>query len=540
MQLCNFPKRFLYLAFLLPTLLFADSVVTTNGVVVTDYSLGEGSWYFGSHLTRLHLRNPTAFPQKIDISCGEAGKYSISSIRTSTVVQPGGQSIVEWSNSMSHGYGGINIIGIKDSSGYSVDLITNGAFSRWRENPTVYATPATKPHALKEYTSATNKFEDLNFTLSTAYADPWPADFRAYGRFAACLLTLDEFYRLPETTQTALYDYAAAGGVLCLFGAEGRPLPPHPFQHLAHDSAVLALPQASAEDLVHTGETQLLALLENIQKTADRTNTESYDKRSRGPYPGELRAKPTFVGGVYAVLLLFAILAGPVLIVRLARRNQRLKILWILPALSAAFCLLLTLVFFATNGVRPTFQREAVTLLDQTAGRALTTARLCALSPFTPRRALDFPRDAILFAPDHTAIDIGATQRIAGRWAKPGVVSTFHTRTIAPTHLRLEVTRADNGTLSVRNLLGETIDTLFLWDENGQTYSLSQLAPGATATLTASALPSSHSLLNVRFQEAGPPRPATFAAELSGCPFTEDPTSGPAHRTAHAYVFGSY
>ena len=87
-------------------------------------------------------------------------------------------------------------------------------------------------------------------------------------------------------------------------------------------------------------------------------------------------------GKIVLLLLVFCILAGPVLAVFLARKNARIHILWAFPALAVVFTAALAVVVIATGGLKTKLWRNAYTIIDEKAGFAVTVQNDTIVSPF--------------------------------------------------------------------------------------------------------------------------------------------------------------
>ncbi len=540
----------------LPGAASADSVVTSNGVVVTDFSLGGGSRTIGGGFLRLQLSNPTPFPEEIRLKYPEPPGYGdIAWVSTTARVPAGSTSLVELPVPVGDISGWLSVT---DSSGKSVELSPqDAACHSWSGDRGIYATPAVRFHAIQERLKAKGgpiaSMTSSSFptVLSTEGASPWAEDFRAYTRYAGCMLSADEFAELAPAVRTALLDYAAAGGLLCLFGTDTPP--PCPFRggHPVLDppswlepptnqlkyvllgrGTLVVLSVSSAEELA---DESLAVLVRLLDRTEEHIGSGKHKPESCPDWV--IPVPPVHFAGVFLVLILFSVLAGPVLVVVLARRNRRIHILWLLPAISAAFSLILIAVFLMTNGIRPTLLNEANVLLDQGAGRAVVSGHTAILAPLSLRKGLVFDRGALLRPRDqnrssanaHHSIEIGDAQVVGSSWVRPGIVTEFDTLSVVRTHQRIEFDRDETGAPIARNLLGGTVSVLFYWDAQGVYYTLTTpLEPGATARL----VPESAS--------AGKPKANCYRADLDdSSPFVADPLQGgSARRTEQTHVFG--
>lgn len=531
----------------------STSHTTKGGVTATDLTLNRANSYNSTTLSRILLENKSTSPRSVSLSWEKIDGDSL--VSTSVALQPSTTSLLDVPIPIENAYA--HQISVKDDTGSKINLSCNYSSSLFDEFlRELYATPATKPHVLKEFdskaTSSSPKYRNsssLDFTLSTAFTVPWPADFRAYTSFLACLLTADEFSTLPAPSQSALLDYAAAGGTLLLFQSETEPTLPFAFASSEtngiHQTSVglglvLTTPIASAE---HLPEESLDYLHTLLIRGSRKLLRGAYELDESVTQKSEPRVTRTAL--VYALLVLFSILGGPVLLFRLSRRNQRLRILHYLPILSGIFCILLVISFLLANGITPHLALDAVTLLDQRAGRALTRGAITITTPLSLRRPIEIPRSSILctqydYKNRHTLrTRLTSTQNIHPSIVRTGIPYQVYTRSIEATHRRLEFIPSESGDTSVRNLLGATISELTVWDDNGYSYHLTDLAPGATAPLlqapTTLSQPVSATL------DPLPEKRSYYAILGSDCPFLTDPLpTTKAHRRSHAIVQGLY
>jgi hypothetical protein len=115
---------------------------------------------------------------------------------------------------------------------------------------------------------------------------------------------------------------------------------------------------------------------------------------------------------------------------------------------------------------------------------------------------------------------------------------------------RLTVTKSGDGALSVVNGLGVYIAQLYVADDKGSIYQGSDIAPGASATLspTGGRAPEDATALRttfagdwmdaVRQSNATILRPRTYLARIDTCPFLEEGLKGVTRKRSEALVYG--
>src|SRR5690606_38357039 len=101
-------------------------------------------------------------------------------------------------------------------------------------------------------------------------------------------------------------------------------------------------------------------------------------------------------GGIFFMLLAFAVLIGPLLMIWLARRNRRIWLLWMVPAAYGLACLLLLAYALIEGGVTPTRRSAALVLLDQPRHSGVAFGLIGLYAPLTPSGGLHFdPQSAV-------------------------------------------------------------------------------------------------------------------------------------------------
>lgn len=596
----------------------ALAATTPRGLVVDDLTIAPpGNWHAGSLLARAEIRNPTATDQRVRIRYGSPGQSSswsrLGGAETELLVPAGGRSLAELPIPRCNS--GHSTLSAVDASGRETRLSGLQSFARWGAPKTLFyvsrslsgetlrtqfqksvskleATGRFKPHA------GPSAFNGVLVARAGDFADPWPGDWRAYSVFAAVFVAERDVPDLPAPAKAALRDYAAAGGCVLFPGAAEVPAefadaplaalaapgpdssafdPVPPLGGAAADGAAApplparrcglglfaALPEAvarpgAAEALPDDLAAFLLRHAIRAEDVLESTN-ELADKLAGGNPIGVALGRPP-VGTFLLLLAAFAILAGPVTLFVLARKNRRIHVLWILPAVSAVFSAAILLSLLVREGVRPTLARRVGVLLDQRAGRAVSIASEGLYSPLSIG-AVDLPADAAVAPGDglHGDVQVGRTARYDG-WVAPRTTGRFDLAAVRATPLRLDV-REDpaTGAVEVVNAFGAPVDKLFLLDGSGTLRTAAGLAPGATvapapAGETAKSDLAPH-LTNLREALAHgdvplkldalvrPETPARrfYVAVLPAAPFTPDPLPGrKAKRDEKTVVYGVY
>ena len=421
----------------------------------------------------------------------------------------------------------------------------------------------------------------------------WSEHWLSYTPFDAVLLPQSDFARMSEATRTALWRYTESGGRLVVLGQievpetwRGRQSSNVPgiTHHRVGFGECLQFNIATVEALTTAQITRLKALL--LQSSGFSSSDVVGSQNLNGIFPVVERADLP-VRGMTFLMLLFILIVGPVNLLVLRAMKRRIWFLWTIPVISAITCLIVLIYSLFSEGVTPSTRTEAVTLLDQSAKRATTSALAAFYCPLTPGDGLRFSAETevtpLLSAEsrrngDSREVDWSNGQHLTRGWVNARVPTHFVIRKSEPRRERLQLERAADGTLTVVNGLGANVKTLWLADAQGRLHEATAIAAGAKSTLIATGeiiargpLPdlskfvhdpinqiSSRSLEDLKprlrpdvyfaeletgqwlksFQPQLWLRPGVYFAELEGSPFVESALPGATKSRASSLVIG--
>ena len=112
-------------------------------------------------------------------------------------------------------------------------------------------------------------------------------------------------------------------------------------------------------------------------------------------YVAQLKFDTPF-GAIVIVLLVFAILAGPVLVFTLARKNRRLQLLWIFPVISIVFSVAVAAVIVFANGVSVKVKEFVCEKEVPELARKVVVKNTVYVAPFTMTEPMRCPSDALV------------------------------------------------------------------------------------------------------------------------------------------------
>jgi hypothetical protein len=377
----------------------------------------------------------------------------------------------------------------------------------------------------------------------------WPDQWLAYTPYDMVVVSARDLEAMDADVRAALGQYVQVGGVVTVLGVWE---PPH-----------AAAPRSAGSWVVYdAGFGQWLVGADDLKswtrrdweimgRTVNDTAQPLLARRTPAQANTEMPVIEQFtipVRGLLLIVILFAVLIGPVNLIVLARMKMRIHMLWTVPAVS--FLAAGTIVAYATfaEGFSATGRTQGLTILDERTGQATTVGWTAYYSPLTPSNGLRFGADTELTAQiaddeesyrgrseDNRSLTVDWTnqQHLTGAWMLARVPLHLAVRKCEPRRERL-LFHKTAGRVSVVNGLGAPITRLRLMDGAGVAYVASDIAPGAQAVLTADpdTLSRRSTVQTLRaFYMSGrwyatgsmndPLTPGTYRAVLDGSPFIE-------------------
>jgi hypothetical protein len=391
--------------------------------------------------------------------------------------------------------------------------------------------------------------------------------------FEGVALRGDQFDDLPAATRDALCRFVECGGGLLLVGP-ARQLPEGWKRRQDSPGGLTAYYPGFGRCLVTAqadpaswNPAQWRAALDTWQDSAQPWQHVRSANAANTAFPVvENRSVP--VRGLFAGMLMFAILVGPVNIYVLARNKRRIWLLWTVPAFSLLTCAAVFGIMLLSEGWSGQARVEGVTVLDETSERAASVSWLGVYSPITPGDGLRFGHDTEVtpqLRVDYRygygyregrggAIDFSNDQHFESGWVKPLVPAYFALRGNEHRKERLAVRREADGSLKAVNALKADLVNLWLADGKGKVYTAANVPAGKEVSLKASELRAegkagavrekafagdwlrSAKALTDRPQEVL--QPGTYLAVLDGAPFLEKGLRGARQRPGRSVVFG--
>lgn len=587
---------------------------TRSGLRITDLSFSPGVWSHGTIEHRFVIENPTTERRSVTVEIPYA-RYSGSrdefdSLSGSVAVEAGGRAALTLVQPP---------IGIRGDSRFAVSepgrkpeefSCVARDFRAYisEETVNVLLTRQLSAEAVQERVKACSASEEgaaprrmrtpagkrsspvvfpkVDGTrLEQAFAT-WPEQWLAYAGYDGCLIGAEDYRSMPEGVRDAFRAYVAAGGTVTFLGV---PKIPEGWEHTGMDKNREPLSEDEGAVPYGFGFVQAVSAQTPGSLTSNQVAAlvERW-KAVQAPWSGCVAPVYRYSGNVaehfescltdipvagnesvpikrfLAILLLFVLLVGPGAVIYVARKDCRLRLLVIVPAISLAFSAVIVVVAISAEGVTPYVRRQSVTLLDQPRRQAATLGAVSVYAPVSVGRPLAFDGGTEVTPLRYDAnsnfrsiVDAG-DQLFANGWVRPRMASFFRVRRSETRTERLVVETAPDGAVAVVNALGAPIRRLAL-NDGTRTYVAENVASGerkllierestedkrAAITEVRKLIASQRPGWNLpeTLKKALPqPGPRGYVAVLDGCPFLENPLKGGrTKRSEEAMVVGFY
>ena len=429
------------------------------------------------------------------------GNDHLASLRRSFDVEPGGTARAELLlpplDLDGNGAAAVSIDGVGQEDGVYVNvggaaatpgLLVSGSIER--------AVRSRLEAAVEAYNSASGGgfggFGRVGAVSATVGGpvERWSRSWLGYSGFAGVLVAEADLRRMPAAVAAALRDWVFAGGQLVVLDGGGGGSRVDPLAGGAQGLGRVTRwgPDAPERNDDAAAGCFLAEALRFADADARPMNAEAAERSF--PVVEDLS---TPVRGLVLLMLLFAVLIGPVNVLVLGRLKRRMWLLWTVPLGSAVFSVGVVLFALLSEGVSPKARTQAVTYLDQTTRQAVTVGMRGYYAPLTPGGGLRFPLSTRVVPQVDRAgwrdggrgrsVDLTRGQHLTRGWVVARVPAHLELTGVTQTRLRLDVEELPGGGVAVTNGLGVDLRALALSTPDGRGFRTGPLAAGERAEL---------------------------------------------------------
>jgi len=397
-----------------------------------------------------------------------------------------------------------------------------------------------------------NMFE---FTRTDVPPQQWSTNWLAYTAYSAIGMTPTDWNEMPAAAQIAVLRWVRAGGLLLVTGGSITPTDAQLLQATEHFTksgegfgTIINVPGS----LDAAPETLFNQIIVSCERHNGLIRTEESPINAM-PLLGQSKVP---VGVMFALLLTFALVGGPVTLFWLAKRDRRLWIFWTLPAFATITSGILIATSLFGEGWQRIYRAASITYLDENSAEA-TTLGICGVyCTLPPDGDIRFSSETQILPYDHSErvqeLDANDGQRLLSGWVDSRVSTYFALRKNEHRRERLSLTQ-ERGAIGAVNGFGSRIVQLWVADAAGKIYEAGIVEPGAHVTLKQTASQTTRPDVDLL---AGPPeswatwgerlrtdphqmlRPGMYIAVLQSSPFVENALEKPLAQSTPGVVLG--
>jgi len=325
----------------------------------------------------------------------------------------------------------------------------------------------------------------------------WSGNWLSFSRFDGVVMTGADFTNAPPDTRSALRKYVRSGGALMVTGNWQPPDEWAPQRGAFEES--MQYYYCGFGMCTNLSDTTVLESWTDVQwkRLYDKLWNSTYKHRTdtiannneRFPVVEGLGVP---IRSLFALVIVFAVVMGPVNIYVLGRKRKRIWMLWTVPAFALTAGVIILLFSFVSEGWRGSMRTTTVTILDQGNHEASTVGIIAYYCPLTPAQGLHFDYSAELTPMSRSSFGSGKVcsvdwtndQHLASGWVNARVPAHFTIRKTQTRRERVKFTSEGEKTEAL-NGLGADISKLFYRDRRGRCYQVENIPAGQKRQLRA-------------------------------------------------------
>jgi len=318
--------------------------------------------------------------------------------------------------------------------------------------------------------SSPNPSEYCHFIKSESQVSDWSENWLVYTRYDGIVMTAQDIQSMPQAVRATLLKYVQCGGTLLVLG------------HWKRQTSDVKKFQPETFTLLVTDIWQ--SSCDYIQSQQEKNASEIAEVFPVIPNLG------IPIRGLFALVIIFAVVIGPVNLVLLSRKKKKIWMLWTVPLISITGSISVFAFALFSEGWRGYARTDSVTILDQANNQAATIATAGFYCPLTPGKGLHFEYETEVTplglqrwnSGRPREIDWTLDQHLSRGWIPARVQTHFLIRKNQTRRERLNVVHLDDQVSAV-NGLGADISVLWYADDKGRVYQAEDVNAGAKKQL---------------------------------------------------------
>lgn len=316
----------------------------------------------------------------------------------------------------------------------------------------------------------------------------WSDNWLAYTCYDGVVISAEEMRQKPNGVSKALDEYVRAGGTLMVVGESklsqaGRVSNLGPLKAVAAGfGSYTSVKPSELEQWNKKDWSSVLKDFWGVTSEKMRHSTSIEDANRVFPVVDRLEIP---VKGMFVLVIVFAILIGPVNLYILSKKKRRIWMLWTVPVISLIASVSVFAYSFAAEGWRGNIRICGITLLDQKENLATTIGLAGFYSPLTPSGGLQFDSETEVSPMSlkfwrhgrRRMVDWSDGQSFYAGWVTARVPAHFRIRKSQHRRERVEI-KNDGDKLNALNGLGADIEKIYYMDFDRKIYSGEMIAAG--------------------------------------------------------------
>ena len=360
----------------------------------------------------------------------------------------------------------------------------------------LYASPqnSSRSSSSRSYSPGTTQYE---LKRSEIDVEQWSDHWLGYSCFDAVFMSGREFQTAPNRVVDAISRYVECGGSLVIGGPWQVP---KTWQDSKQTLDGMVCYYAGLGVCYHLSSTDPQQWPASAWKQMQRSWNSGAQgltfmatpERANESFPViENLAIPA--RGIFLLMLVFAVLIGPLNLLFFSKKGQRMRLFWTVPLVSLLTSGLVFGYSLLSEGVTGKVRLAGITWLDQRSHHAVTLGTLGYYCPLTPGGGLHFDQQTEVTpqvarnnyrSPSRLfTLNWSDRQELDSGWVTARVPSHLNIRRHETRRERLVVRQDTEGKLFATNGLGADIKELWVVNRDGRMYQAEQLIEGQTVPL---------------------------------------------------------